>query len=93
MAFEKLEGTKFVSLEIGQEFVGKLVKVVEGDYGPEWEFEVDGKTITLGNKTVLANRIKPEHIGKLMKIVRLQDEPSPNRKGKFYQNFDVFIDK
>jgi hypothetical protein len=93
MAFEKVEGQKFVSLEVGQEFVGTLRKINEGDYGPEWEFDVDGKTVTLGNKTVLANRIKEEHIGKRMKIVRLADEPSPTRKGKYYQNFDVFIDK
>jgi hypothetical protein len=94
MAFEKVEGTKFVNLEIGQEFIGTLRKVLEGDYGPQWEFtDSEGKTTVLGNKTVLANRIKEEHIGKKLKIVRLADEPSPSRKGKFYQNFDVFVEQ
>lgn len=94
MPFEKVEGAQFVSLEVGEAIEGRLDAIREGDYGPVYDItRKDGQHVTLGSKTVLANRIRQEHIGKNLRITRQPDEPSTNRKGKFFQQFVIEVEK
>lgn len=50
----------------------------------------DGSPISVWGSTLLETRFKNLKSGELVKIVYLGQEESPNRKGKYYHNFDVF---
>ena len=74
--------------EEGEEVEGKLVEIRDGQYGKVFDIELaDGEKITVGG-AVLANKITPSFVGKMIKVVYKGEEKG--KQGK-YKVFDVYV--
>jgi hypothetical protein len=51
----------------------------------------DGSVVSVWGSTVLDNKMDNVGIGQYIQIKYLGKKPSPNRKGKEYKDFSVFI--
>lgn len=52
----------------------------------------DGNTVGVWGSTVLDGKMTNVAIGQKIKIMFLGSKPSPNRKGKNYKDFSVYVD-
>mgnify|MGYP001591761253 FL=1 len=74
-------------------YIGKKEAIGE-NHSNVYQIELDtGETTEFWGSTVLDGQFDHIKLGSRVKIDYLGLEDSPNRKGKQYKNYDVFIDK
>ena len=86
---DKREST-FHNFDVKDEVAGKLIKIEEGSYGPQYVIETPEGDITVGSYNVLERKIRESDIGKFIKVKLLGNVLSPKTK-RTYKNFEVFI--
>ena len=87
----KKKETSFHNFDENPEISGKLLKIIEGDFGKQAVLLVDEKEITLGSYGVLTSKLTDDLVGKEVKIVFTEEVPSKVKGHKPYKNFDVFF--
>jgi hypothetical protein len=96
MAYNKVSMGNAHDFTKTAEVEGKLVNV-KADVGPNHsmlyvlEPIAGGEMISVWGSTTLDNKMSVIKIGERIRIVYLGQVPSPNRPGKFYKNFEVFL--
>jgi len=93
-SWKKVElGDTFKFEKVGDEITGLYLGSEEnvGENNSNiYQFETEGKNVSVWGSTVLDTRMKNVKVGEEVKIVFLGLKDSPNRKGKQYKDFDVF---
>ena len=90
----RLTGGTFWNPKVGDELVGRLVAIRQGQYTRDiYDLKVEGKIITIPSSSVLANVWGASELDKKFRIKFLGwgKDKVPEQKSGLYRNFDVFL--
>lgn len=87
---DKIAIPQFHKFKEPEEFIqGVLIAINTGQYGKQFVIDNNGVTFNIGSYTALKDRIKPEMIGKPIKIV--YKGKVKGISGRLYDNFELFV--
>ena len=94
MAWKKLEGSFWTPVKVNEELVGKILAVIDGDYGKQYVIQTsDGKNVTTPSHRVLQGLMISAKENDKVKLVYTGEQETTKKGHSATKMYDVFIDE